>query len=121
MSAFEPGHAFSSIDAPESQVSAFEPAFRQAILAFTADDLVDRFGLAAPDHLKVDVDGAEIEILQGAETVLRKVRSVIMEVEGNNAERFEEEILPLMERAGLALPDGDGGRGRNRLFVRPGS
>lgn len=118
MSAFEPGHAFSSIDAPESQVATFEPAFRQATLSFTADDLVDRFGLAPPDHVKIDVDGAEIEILQGAERALRRARSVIMEVEGKNAERFEGEVLPLMDRAGLTpVVEGDA-EVRNRLFLR---
>jgi FkbM family methyltransferase len=121
MSAFEPGHAFSSIDAPESQVATFEPAFRQAILSFTADDLVDRFGLAPPDHLKIDVDGAEIEILEGAENVLRRVRSVIMEVEGKNAARFETEIVPLMDRAGLGSRQEGEAAARNRVFLRRSS
>jgi FkbM family methyltransferase len=118
MSAFEPGHAFSSIDRPESQVAAFEPAFRQAILAFTADDLVGHFALPSPDHLKIDVDGTEIEILEGAEGVLRGVRTVIMEVEGKNAARFEGEILPLMKRAGLKPSMAEEASPRNRLFVR---
>lgn len=117
MSGFEPGHAFSSIGAPRSQVSEFEPVFRQAVLAFGADDLVERFALAPPDHLKLDVDGAEIAILRGAAGILGRVRSAIVEIEGRNAERFDSEVLPLMAEAGLQPVAGAVGA-RNRLFVR---
>lgn len=118
MSGFEAGHAFSSIGAPESQVSVFDPVFRQATLAFAADDLVERFALPTPDHLKIDVDGAEIPILRGAEGLLKDVRSVLIEVEGRNAERLDSDILPLMSAAGLNLVPSDGSCARNRVFIR---
>lgn len=117
-SGFKPGHAFNAIDSPESQFSAFKPKFRQAILGFAADDLVDRFGLASPDHLKLDVDGAEIAILKGAGKVLGKVRTLIMEIEGRNRDLFDDEIAPLLDRAGLSHAGSWEDGARNQLFTR---
>lgn len=118
MSGFEPGHAFSTIGQPESQFSAFEPRFRQAVLAYAADDLVERFDLPPPAHVKLDVDGIEIPILKGAAKVLGGVRSVIIEVEGRNRARFDGEIVPLLEQAGLSPAARVEGGAKNRLFTR---
>ena len=117
-SGFELGHAFNSIGAPESQFSAFEPRFRQAILGFAADDLVERFGLPSPDHLKVDVDGAEIPILRGAGKVLGQARTLILEIEGKNRGLFDDEIAPLLARAGLSHTGAWEDGARNQLFTR---
>jgi hypothetical protein len=36
----------------------------------TLDDLVGREGVPVPDFLKIDVEGSEVSVLRGAETVL---------------------------------------------------
>lgn len=118
MSAFELGHSHSSVGRPESQFKVFDPRFRQAILVFSADDLVERLALARPDHLKLDVDGNELLILQGAKDVLATAKTAIIEIEGTNAERFEETIRPLLEAAGLAHVAPREPGARNQLFVR---
>ena len=55
------------------------------------------FGLKPPDHLKIDVDGIEAAILRGAAETLREVKSVMIEVEGDNlwdvAARIEAPLL----------------------------
>jgi len=58
------------------------PVFRQNIMAFTVDDLILRFNYPVPNHIKLDVDGTELEILMGAERTLRDpaVRSLLVEV-----------------------------------------
>lgn len=117
-SGFEPGHAFNSIGSPQSQFSTFEPKFRQAILGFAADDLVERFGLPSPDHLKVDVDGAEIPILRGAVNILGRVKTLILEIEGKNRDVFDDEIAPLLQSSGLSHAGSWEDGARNQLFTR---
>jgi FkbM family methyltransferase len=37
----------------------YNPAFAQSTPVFSIDNFIDVFGLLAPDHIKIDVDGAE--------------------------------------------------------------
>ncbi len=47
----------------------------------TADDIVlQKYGRRAPDLLKMDVQGYELEVLRGAEKLLHDVRIILMEV-----------------------------------------
>jgi FkbM family methyltransferase len=61
---------------------AFEPVYRQQVITFTIDDLVSRFHFPVPNHLKLDVDGIELDILQGARETLNdpRVRSLLVEM-----------------------------------------
>ncbi len=117
-STFEGGHSFSSVGKAESQCSAFETRFRQAILAFTADELVARMKLPRPDHLKIDVDGNEPLILEGAQEVLKTAKTVIIEIEGKNEACFDTGIRPLLEGRGLSWAATEFEICRNRLFTR---
>lgn len=58
-------------------------AYRQPVLVFALDDLIDRFELPVPTLVKLDVDGSEGAVLAGArQTLLRpRLRSVLVEVE----------------------------------------
>lgn len=60
----------------------FEPMYRQEMLSFSIDDLVSRFGFAPPTLMKIDVDGTELNIIEGAAQVLTgtSVKSVILEI-----------------------------------------
>ncbi len=61
--------------------------YRQEMLSFRIDDLVNDFGLAAPNHLKIDVDGTEMEVLEGASGVFAKegVKSILIEISERRA------------------------------------
>lgn len=64
------------------------PVFRQSVLAFNVDDLISQFDFPVPNHIKLDVDGTELEILIGAERTLQNpaVKSLLVEVNLNNGQ-----------------------------------
>jgi FkbM family methyltransferase len=71
----------------DHQGKLFEPVCRQSILSCTIDDLIERFGLPVPNHIKIDVDGREFSVLEGAKETLTNalVRSLVVEVlDGEN-------------------------------------
>lgn len=59
----------------------FVPAATCPALSFDLDTLVEQFSLPHPTHLKLDVDGTELEILEGAQKMLKGVRSVLVELD----------------------------------------
>ena len=114
------GSGGNSIDGQPNQFGEHAYVFNQGALAYRMDDFASAFSLAAPDHLKIDVDGVEGLILRGAPDLLKRVRSVLVEVEGDNAKEAAVRIDPPLKAAGLVedLTVRDAGSGRNRLYVR---
>ncbi len=47
-----------------------KPAYTQRILGISLDAIVQDFGFDRPNHIKLDVDGGELEILRGAASTL---------------------------------------------------
>ena len=61
---------------------SFEPVYKQGLFLSSLDDLVSKFELAPPNHLKIDVDGLEAEIIEGALETLKRpcLKSILIEV-----------------------------------------
>jgi FkbM family methyltransferase len=114
------GSGGNSIDGQPNQFGAHDYVFEQGALAYRMDDFAAAFGLTAPDHLKIDVDGVEGLILRGAPSILKLVKSVLIEVEGDNAAEADSRIEPPLRDAGLVedMTMRGKGSGRNRLYVR---
>jgi len=61
------------------------------VVTVTLDGLLD--GVPAPDFVKIDVEGAEVLCLQGAERLLSEVRPVVVcEVTGENADAVGDRL-----------------------------
>src|SRR5690606_16245154 len=92
----------------------------QPCLAMAGDDFAEVHG--RPDLVKIDVAGAEAKVLAGRSRTLQRVRSLIIEVEGDLAASFEQDYAPLLNAAGLIeCPIAAPSSGRNRIFSRPGA
>jgi FkbM family methyltransferase len=76
-------------------------AYRQPVLVYDLDGLIERFGLPAPTLVKLDVDGAEAAVLAGARRTLARpeLRSLVVEVEADRT----DDVLRETEQAGLEL------------------
>ena len=95
------------------------------MIGFTVDDFIDQFHPAFPNYIKLDVDGLELSILQGAKKTLQdsRLRSLVVELSlTHDAER--DQAGSYLEECGFQLQSvGEGqstseGVGANHLFVR---
>lgn len=84
-------------------------AERQTVIAVSIDWLAER--LPVPDVLKIDVEGAELEVLEGASDLLeRKGPVIICEV----CSERSEEVAALLKRLGYRIYDADAQRTERR-------
>lgn len=108
-------HRVSSIDASAGGAPT------QPVVGFALDELVASFALMPPTHLKVDVDGTELQVLQGAARTLSgaSVRSVLIEIDEPKGVGLE--VVRFMRDAGYSVvaehPRGSGDRLANVIFA----
>jgi FkbM family methyltransferase len=79
----EPGIAFATVE------ENGEGQFQQAVLVFSVDDFIARFSPPFPTHIKIDVDGLEEQILEGARRTIADLRlkSLLVEVDEVDPQR----------------------------------
>lgn len=72
--------------------------YSQPVLQFRLDDLVRQFALPLPTLVKLDVDGAEVEVLEGARETLRAAptRSLMVELGSDSSD-----VTELLARLGF--------------------
>ncbi len=106
----------------------FTPQFRQGMIGFSIDEFIERFQPPLPNHLKIDVDGIEGLIINGARRLLAnpELKSISIELDERRADEVAL-VNKTVIRAGFRLQHKkhaaafDGGRFDtcyNHLFVR---
>jgi FkbM family methyltransferase len=112
----ETGGALHALGDPiDQEGKEFAPVFSLSTLGYRLDDFARQFGLPKPNHVKIDVDGLEFDILQGGEDTLihSGLRSILLEANDGHAGPGSIETW-LVER-GMVLHSR---RDVNSLFVR---
>lgn len=80
----------------------FKPIFVQGAVGISVDEFVDEFFAPVPDAIKIDVDGNESLILEGAHKILGNKRLKHLSIELNEAlENEVKQILLLLEGYGF--------------------
>ncbi len=105
----------------DSLGNEMDVAFRQLVPGFRIDDFVRIFNPPAPNHIKIDVDSVELQILEGGRELLANetVKSVLIEVmKGPESSDFEA-ISRRLESAGFRPTSSDRHPGSdNVIFTR---
>lgn len=73
--------------------------FHQGTIGVSVDEFVRTFDPPLPNHIKIDVDGAEHSILLGARQTLRddRVRSISVELDESTGRKFEAAMETLRQ------------------------
>jgi FkbM family methyltransferase len=89
------GHAIDEEGRP------FTPAYSQTVIAYRMDDLIAQFGIPFPNHIKIDVDGSEKAVIDGAAATLANhaLRSLLIEIDERKAAHGE--IVRVIQERGL--------------------
>lgn len=97
-----PGHARHAIGG-DADARGDAPVYRQPVLLMRLDELVAMFHLPVPRFMKIDVDGAEAAVLEGARTTLAKpaLQELMIEVDVENSDA----VIGILEEAGLVLAE----------------
>ena len=92
----------SSESLSESQKSGENSISKITVEVKTVDSVCERHSVS-PDFLKIDVEGAELSVLKGAERVLKNTNALMVEVSRNHKEIFE-----FSEACGFVALDSEG-------------
>lgn len=96
----------------------FNESHRKRLITKTLDSVVAERNFPAPDLIKIDVQGAEIDVLRGATETLKTATDVILEcqvVEYNKGAPLRDQVIEFMDSIGYDClgifcdngPDGD--------------
>jgi FkbM family methyltransferase len=120
------GYSGNVFGRPIDQIgNSIDYGFKLEMLGFSIDDFIRLYDLEVPDHIKIDVDGIELDILKGAHDTLqdRRLKSVLVELQQALPDQLQEAIS-LMEDAGFhirssqLLVDDPVDRSTNYIFAR---
>ena len=114
------GTALHGLDNPSSEGKVFEPVFQQGVGVVSLDEFVGNNNVRFPNHIKIDVDGSEREIVQGAEKTFcdTRLKSIMVEI---NEELYDDEIDQMIKSKGFELIRAEEWAGKNtfnKLFCR---
>ena len=98
-----------------------KPVYQQRILAVPMDSLTHEFNLEPPNHIKLDVDGAELEVLRGAAATLANGSVKTVLVDSRN-DRDSNHLTEYLRQLGFGLAarfdDTEGEVGFHAVFAR---
>jgi len=79
------GKALHGLSKSESEGNQFDPAFVQGISVLSIDSFVGNVDVRFPNHIKIDVDGTELAIVEGMTSVLDddRLKSLMIEIDFN--------------------------------------
>ena len=87
---------------------SFIPQYSQQVMCYRLDDLLKSFNIPVPNHIKIDVDGAELEVVKGADSTLSspQIKSLLVEISDESSLAFrKKELINFLSRKGFKMRD----------------
>jgi FkbM family methyltransferase len=101
---FQTGTAFNNFGAArDSEDHEFFPAYKQSVMAFSLDSFLVHHPECFPSHMKIDVDGNEAKVIDGAKATLMNPRLKSLLIELNEKLPEHVEMAKTIEAFGLKL------------------
>lgn len=92
----EPGTTTAMVDSRSSTMS-------QGVLADRLDDFIATYGLTPPNHIKIDVDGAEMLVIGGMPETLKNPNLKTILIELDQEREDAAKILEIIQNAGFEV------------------
>ncbi|MDD5146062.1 MAG: FkbM family methyltransferase [Candidatus Pacebacteria bacterium] len=75
--------SFSNIESGSAQDSKNEVIYRTFVAAMTLDNAIDYYHLPFPEHIKIDIDNGELELLVGGQETFAnsEIKTVMIEID----------------------------------------
>lgn len=103
----QPGAAMKILDKPIKRLekNEFHPSHVQTVIKDKLDDIIKRYNLPSPNYIKIDVDGSELDVVEGASQTLSdpKMYSALIEIEDTNEKNSP--IIKKMEDFGFQIKE----------------
>ena len=117
VSQFAPAQSFSFRGKPERPYPG-----RQAALVLTMDQLIEDYGLACPNYIKVDVPGLTEAVITGGMRMLRRQDVRELHIESREQSQTGQRIAEILQRIGfVAATRSTHGGSADVTYVRPGA
>lgn len=104
LSAFTVGGAVNNLGSSvDYNHQPMDSAFKQGALSISLDDLIEKYNLPAPSHIKIDVDGLESDIIHGAAKTIShpNLKSVLVELNDDLPE--DAKVVRIFKENGFVL------------------
>lgn len=99
----EYGEGFHGKFTSNSDRSQSDNSYSENIMAYPLDGLINDFNIEFPTHIKIDVDGAEFDVLKGMSAVLNSHSLIQILIEINNSD--EENLIMFLNNYGFNLKE----------------
>lgn len=127
MSNTDAGGALSTFDEKFTyDGSTLNNLFKYSTISFALDECVDILNLPPPDYIKIDVDGIEHLILSGGLKVLKKSKSILIELNENFKDQHDQSInflkdcgFKFLKKSSLDIDKQDNYKGMfNQIWIK---